>query len=99
MELQEVGFGGMDRIGLAQDKDRFLALVSAVTNLWISHNGGIYWLAEHLLASQEGPRCLQLITEWAISGNTQIFEKKELVSLWLSVRPYTWNNSASFGRI
>jgi len=42
MELQEVGFGGMDRIGLAQDKDRFLALVSAVTNLWISHNGGIY---------------------------------------------------------
>jgi hypothetical protein len=40
MELLEVGFGGMDWIGLAQDKDRFGALVSAVMNLWIPHNWG-----------------------------------------------------------
>jgi len=38
MELQEVGFGGMDWIGLAQDKDRFRALVSTVMNLWIPQN-------------------------------------------------------------
>ena len=29
------GMGGMDWIVLAQDKDRWQALVNAVTNLWV----------------------------------------------------------------
>jgi len=33
IELQEVGFGYMDWIGLAQDRDRWRTLVSAVMNL------------------------------------------------------------------
>jgi hypothetical protein len=36
MVLQEVGCGHMDWIGLAQDRDRWRTLVSAVMNLWVS---------------------------------------------------------------
>jgi hypothetical protein len=33
MDLQKVGYGGMDWIGLAQDSDRWRALENAVLNL------------------------------------------------------------------
>jgi len=35
MNLQEVGYGGLDWIELAQDRDRCRALVNAVMNLWV----------------------------------------------------------------
>jgi hypothetical protein len=35
MDLQEVGCGCEDWIGLAQDRDRWQVLVSAVRNLWV----------------------------------------------------------------
>jgi hypothetical protein len=34
MDLQEVGFEGVDWIDLAQDKDRWQALKNVVVNLW-----------------------------------------------------------------
>jgi hypothetical protein len=33
MDLREIGLGGVDWIGLAQDRDRWRAVVSAVMNL------------------------------------------------------------------
>jgi hypothetical protein len=33
MDLRETGFGGVDWIGLSQDRDRWRAVVSAVMNL------------------------------------------------------------------
>ena len=41
MDLQEVGCGGMDWIDLAEDKDRWRALVSAVMNIWVHKIWGI----------------------------------------------------------
>jgi hypothetical protein len=36
MDLQEVGWGGMDWIDMAQDRDRWRAVVNSVMNLWVS---------------------------------------------------------------
>jgi hypothetical protein len=35
MDLEEIGWGGVEWIHLAQDRDRWQALVNAVMNLWV----------------------------------------------------------------
>jgi len=35
MDLQEVGWGDMDWIGLTQDRDRWQLLLKVVMNFWV----------------------------------------------------------------
>jgi hypothetical protein len=54
MDLQEMRWGGMDRIYLAQNRDRMRKLVNVVMNLRLKKKWVISSLAEDLEASQEG---------------------------------------------
>jgi hypothetical protein len=40
MDLREIGFGDVDWIDLAQDRDRWRALVNTVMNLRVPQNAG-----------------------------------------------------------
>jgi hypothetical protein len=40
MDLVEVGWGDVEWIGLAQDRDRWRALVNSVLNLGVPQNAG-----------------------------------------------------------
>jgi len=54
MDLQELGCGGMDWMDVAQNRDRWLAIVYAVINFGFHKLRAIPCLAENRLASQEG---------------------------------------------
>jgi hypothetical protein len=47
---------------LAQDGNRWQAVVNVAVNLRVLENVGVVWLAEELLASQEGIWCMKLLT-------------------------------------
>jgi hypothetical protein len=36
MYLGKIGWGGIDWIGMAQERDKWRALLNAVMNLWVS---------------------------------------------------------------
>jgi hypothetical protein len=40
MDLLEIGWSGVDWIGLAQDRDKWRALVNEVMNFWVPKNAG-----------------------------------------------------------
>jgi hypothetical protein len=45
MDLLEIGWGGVDWIGLAQDRDRWRTLMNAVMNLRVPKTLGNYQMA------------------------------------------------------
>jgi hypothetical protein len=53
MDLQEVGWDGMDWFSLAEERDKWWSLLNAVINLLVPKTGGNL-LTEDLLASEEG---------------------------------------------
>jgi hypothetical protein len=53
----------MDWIDLVQDRDRWPAPLNTAMNLRVPQNAGNFlWLAEELLASQEGHCSVELVT-------------------------------------
>jgi hypothetical protein len=51
MDLGKIGWGGVDWIGLAQDRDEWRALVNSVMNLRVHKMLGNYRVASQLVAS------------------------------------------------
>jgi hypothetical protein len=60
MDLREIGFGDVDWIHWAQDRDRWRALVNTVMNIRVCGEF-LDWLSV-LVASQEGLCSMQLVS-------------------------------------
>jgi hypothetical protein len=43
MYLREIGWGGMDWIDLAQDRDQWKAVVNTIMNIRVTQNVGEFW--------------------------------------------------------
>jgi hypothetical protein len=59
MDLREIGWGGMDWINLAWDRDQWMALVNTVMNLRVPKNAG---------------KCLNSCTTGGFSRRAQLHE-------------------------
>jgi hypothetical protein len=62
MYLVEIGWGGVDWIGLAQDMYKYGALVNAETNLWFHTKLENYRVAAQLVASRAALISIKLVS-------------------------------------
>ena len=75
VDLQEVGWGGMEWIALTQHRDRWREPVTIVMNLWVPQKAGNFLTAKDLLVSQEGLCSLVLVSYLVISMVTTATNK------------------------
>jgi len=75
MDLKEVGCGNVDWIGLAQDRDRWRTLVSAVMKLRVPWNAG------NFLTSCKPVSCSGRTASWSEWVSEWV---SECVSVWVS---------------
>jgi hypothetical protein len=61
MDFLEIGWGGMDWIGLSQNRDKWRAFVNAVMNLWVHKLLGISQVATQLVVSGVVFSSIQLV--------------------------------------
>jgi hypothetical protein len=72
MDLGEVGWGDVDWIGLAKDRNSWRALVNAVMNIM-----GFYKMATQLVASQVVLSSIELVSQ---SYNNLFIDEEEMNS-------------------
>jgi hypothetical protein len=76
-DLGEVGCGDVDWIGLAQDRNRWRALVNLVLNLLVPYNAGKLWSG---------------LTTGGLSSSSQLHRVGYSVSVYKKQNPYTISN-------
>ena len=86
MDLQEVGYVGMDWIQLAQERDRWRALLNAVMSFGFHKMRGISLLSENRLAFQ-GLRSIEYVP---LGLNTASFHRRLLNSVGTESRRHRW---------
>jgi hypothetical protein len=62
IDYHKVGWGGMNWIDLAEDRDRWRALVNAEWTFGFRKMWGNSWLGEGLLATEEGLCSMDLVS-------------------------------------
>jgi hypothetical protein len=86
MYLREIGWGGIDWIDLAQDRDQWRALVKTVMYFGFHKMLGSSWVAERLAASQEGLSSMKLVNP--VSYHNVVSQMKTLKHVSVIVIEY-----------
>ena len=86
MDLQDVGWGGVNWIDLAQDRNRRQAFVNTVMNLRVHKVRGIFRPAEELLVCQEGLCPMEFVSWPSLTAFSPASDMHTVMTLCNKVR-------------